>query len=121
MNWSSGARVFQALFLLVATSCADGGSNIQPEDRTAWSQWAHGFVDAVCNHEQACGVMTGAACVEVGYQTADKATCDAAVTFYLAHRNALEACTASYPAMCSLTPDTACPPTAGHSFESLCP
>jgi hypothetical protein len=92
------------------------------EDRAAWNQWAEGFVAKVCAHDDACGVPTGAACVESGDAAAAHASCDAAVSFYLANREKLNACTNSYPTSCAITPDQACPLlTKEHSFEELCP
>jgi hypothetical protein len=115
---ASGSRLLLACFL-VACSSVPGG--LTAADRADWKQWAETFVGAACNHDQACGVEVGAACYETGVAAADQASCDAAVAFYLAHRDELEACTLHYPPTCPLTPGQACPVIKDHPFESLCP
>lgn len=109
---------------LLASCCLLGCSseNAGPAeaDRTAWQRWTSGYVTAICQHQDACGMPTGAACAETGGAWADATTCDAAVNFYIAHRNELEACTHPYPDSCDVKPEQACPVTADPSFDSLC-
>lgn len=113
--------------LVVLTACfgsigCSSSSDITADDRAAWRRWSSDFVSAECNREMACGSNDGAACPETGQAAADKASCDAAVSFYLANRDKLEACIDPYPSSCDITADQACPELSGnHSFESLCP
>ncbi len=115
-------RRFSALFLVCHCLLSCGGdSGPAAADRTAWNKWATDFVYSVCAHDDACGTPTGASCIETGSAAAEKASCDAAVSFYVSNKAALEACTNPYPSTCSVNADQACPLMKDHPFESLCP
>ena len=126
------AGVLARLLMALATSfgvtacsgnSSDSGAATTADERMAWVVWSNSFAGAVCAHEKACAMdaSPGVACVEVGSRAAEMATCDAAVAFYVAHRDELEACINPYPTACSVISDEACPPTKDHPFESLCP
>lgn len=121
-----GASTVTAFVMLACGSSTSGGSPTA-QDRAAWQNWAGGFVTTVCAHQAACSPDAGRspgsehACVETGSAGADMATCDAAAEFYVAHREALEACISNYPASCELSVAEACPTMPAGNFGTLCP
>jgi hypothetical protein len=115
------------VMVFVMLACSSSNNQPTDQDRAAWQNWAFEFVATVCAHQTACSPDGGRspgsenACVETGGAGADKATCGAAVEFYVAHRAALEACTSNYPHSCSLSVVDACPTMPAGDFGTLCP